>query len=373
MTQVFTYDYGFPSPQPPATIRTTIHDSVTVLSASQPGLPPGAQDVNVRERDTTPLQATQTVTDAFVSPPEAELLLYGSKSKFEAPQGGQSSTTVTAYANPQILSKSAGHWTNSPEATIDEKYSDGHYQDRTIAANGTYNEKGTTLALNGKVAPIEILEKASGAGSYTGPFLGCPPHTSFTFTAAPSIDLQLISSPPVGGCEMSKTPIPDWYPAGTTFYTEHDSVKANATMPVQCGSHAGKGARLTERKLLKLDTVIGYYEDTDISVFSSSNAVPLCFVLGDEISNYYDWQGDQIAFFAFTPNGHPVSTIRTDEALELVGGAASSAGAATVARASVEAGVQTHFMDGVNAERVKLRDAMVRRFTNVSSRIGGVR
>ncbi len=373
MTQVFTYVYGFPSPQPPATIRTTIHDSVTVLGASQPGLPPGTQDVHVQERDATSLQSTQTVTDAFVSPAETELLLYGSKSKFEAPEGGQSSTTVTAYASPQILSKSTGHWTNSPEATIDEKYSDGHRQDRTIAANGTYNEKGTTLALNGKVARIEILEKASGAGSYTGPFLGCPPRTSWVFSAAPSIELQLISTPPVRGCEMSKTPIPDWYPAGARFYTEHDSVKANAAMPAECVGRAGKRARLTERTLLRLDTVIGYSEDTNISVFSSSNAVPLCLVLGDEIANYYDWQGDQIAFFAFTPNGHPVSTIRTDEALVLVSGGASSGPAATVSQASSEAGLQTHFMAGVEAERVKLRDAMLRRFTNVSSRIGGVR
>lgn len=366
MTQTYTYLYGYPSPEPPNTTTTAIKDVVTVSSTAGPGFPAGTSDVHVDETDATPLQTSRTVTDAYVKATAAQALLYGSVSELKAARGGQSSHTTTSYVNPQILSRKQGTWTNSPAGSVDEKYSDGHYQDRTIAADGTYREKGTTFALNGKIAGIEIIEKPTGAGSYTGPFVGCPPKTSWLFTAAPQISVKLVSNPPESGCEIGETTIPDWYPTSPTLYTEHDRVTSGMRMPSSCGPYANQHARVTERSMARLDTIIGYRERTDVSVFGRAAGPPVCIIFSDAIDNYYDWQGDQIAFFAFTDNGKPVSTILTDESLVLKSGS-STAGAAIVG------GAQTHFAAKLDAVRARLRDAMIRRLLTLANTAGGTR
>ncbi len=366
LTQTYTYLYGYPSPEPPNTSTTAIKGVVTVSPTTGPGLPSGTNDVHVKETDTTPLQSSTTVSDAYVHTSATQALLYGSVSELKAPQGGQSTHTTTSYVTPQTLSRSHGTWTNSPAETIDEKYSDGHYQDRTIAANGSYEEKGTAFSLGGRMVGTEIVEESSGAGGYTGPFEGCPPKTSFLFTAAPKISVSLVSKPPVLGCEQAAASIPDWYPAGPTLYREQDRVRSGALMPSSCGPSAGKRARLTERSSALLDTIIGYREHTDVSVFGPLQGPPDCIVFADEIDNYYDWQGDQISFFAFTDNGHPVSTILTDETV--VFKSSSPDGASAIVTAA-----QTHFGATLDAVRARLRDAMIRRFVTMSNSAGGTR
>jgi hypothetical protein len=365
-TQTFSYLYGYPSPEPPNTITTTIKGVVTVSPTTGPGLPSGTNDVHVKETDTTPLQSSTTVSDAYVHTRATEVVLYGSVSELKAPQGGQSTHTTTSYVTPQTLSRSHGTWTNSPAGSIDEKYSDGHYQDRTIAANGSYDEKGTAFSLSGIMVGTEILEQSTGAGGYTGPFEGCPPKTSFEFSAAPTISVTLVSKPPEPGCEQASTSIPDWYPTAPTLYQEQDRVKNNVVMPSECGASAGQRARLTERSTAQLDTIIGYREHTDVSVFGPLEGPPACIVLADDIDNYYDWQGDQIAFFDFTDNGHPVSTILTDEAV--VFKSSSSDGAEAIVAAA-----QTHFGATLDAVRARLRDSMIRRFVTRPTNAGGAR
>jgi hypothetical protein len=147
-------------------------------------------------------------------------------------------------------------------------------------------------------------------------------------------------------------------------------------VPAQCGPAAGKTARLTDRTIARLDTVIGYFEYTDVSVFGSLTGAPVCMVLGDEIDNYYDWQGDQIAFFVFTPHGDPVSTIVTDENLVLEGGASSSAsrgGTLSFRDDALAAGAQAHFLARLGVLRANLRDAMMRRLMKLADPSGGPR
>jgi hypothetical protein len=366
LTQTYTYLYGYPSPEPPNTSTTTIKGVVTVSPTAGPGLPSGTNDVHVKETDATPLQSSTTVSDAYVRTSASEVVLYGSMSELKAAQGGQSTHTTTSYVTPQILSRTRGTWTNSPAGSTDEEYSDGHYQDRTIAANGSYDEKGTAFSLGGKMVGTEIVEKSSGAGGYTGPFAGCPPKTSFLFSAAPKISVELVSKPPVLGCEQESTPIPDWYPAAPTLYREQDRVNSGIVMPSTCGASAGERARLTARSTARLDTIIGYREQTDVSVFGPLEGPPVCIVFADEIDNYYDWQGDQIAFFAFTDNGHPVSTILTDEAVVFKSNSSGGADAVVVA-------AQTHFGATMDAVRASLRDAMIRRFETMRNSAGGTR
>jgi hypothetical protein len=365
-TQTYTYLYGYPSPEPPNTITTAIKGVVTVSPTTGPGLPSGTNDVHVDETDTTPLQSSRTVSDAYVNTSATQAVLYGSVSELKAPAGGQSTDTTTSYVTPQIVSRQHGTWSNSPAGSVDEKYSDGHYQDRTIAANGSYDEKGTAFSLSGIMVGTELLEKATGAGSYTGPFEGCPPKTSFEFSAAPSIAVTLVSKPPEPGCEQASQSIPNWYPTPPALYNEQDRVKSNVVMPSECGHSAGQRERLTERTIARLDTIIGYKEHTDVSVFGPLDGPPVCAVFADEIDNYYDWQGDQIAFFDFTDKGHPVSTILTDEAVVFEGGSSGGSDA-------IVAAAETHFGAKLDAVRARLRDAMIRRFVTRSTHAGGAR
>jgi hypothetical protein len=372
MTQTYAYFYGYPSPEPPTTIRTKVQDAVTLSPATQYYLPAGTQDVHVNETDATVLQSTVTVTDAYVNTTSSKRVLYGSISEVKAARSAQSGHTTTTYVTPQILSESHGAWTNSPAASIDEKFADGHYQDRTIEADGTYHEKGSTYALNGKLAGIEIDERSTGAGNYAGPFLGCPPATSWVFSASPHITVTLYST--VSYCELAATPIPKWYLPSPTFYLERDRVEGSVTMPAECGSQAGKPARLTDRTISKLDTIIGYDEYTELSVFGSLSGAPVCIVLRDRIDNYYDWQADTPYTLLFTGNAKPVSTILTDQALVLVSGPSKGAAAVSPqAATAVAAGAQAHLFATLDIVRARLRDAMMRRLTTLVNRTGGTR
>ncbi len=370
--QTYTYFYGYPSQEPPATIVTRLKETVTALPTRH--YPAGALDIHSDTLEKTALQSTHVVTNSYVSATAGSVLLYATTSKIESASGGQTTDAKTAYASPQIVSQKTGAWTNSPAASIRESYSDGHYQDRTVAADGTYDEKGTTFALTGQIAPITIREAATGAGRYIGPFDGCPPKTAFEFTAAPNIELKLVSKPPSSFCEMQPTKITDWYPASPGFFNEHDTAKNGAAPPSECGLDE-KRVHLTTRTVMSLDTIIGYVEKTNMVIVNSeSKDVLLCMLLTDSISNYYNWQGDTPYFFLFTPNGKPVSTIVTDEKLVIDDDSSARRNRnAFEAADAVAAGAQQQFLTGVARVRERLHDAMVRAFISKQTSIGGAR
>jgi hypothetical protein len=371
MTQHFAYAYGYPSQQPPITVRTTLSDRVTVNAAVPPPSisSDATDDVKIVETAATSLETNMTTTNAYVSSNAGSVLLYGAVSSIAEASGGQSSTTTTVYTKPQTLAEASGTWSNSPASTVKETYSDGHSEDRTIAADGTYTENGTTFGLNAKPAPIVLQEEASGAGMYEGPFTGCPNGTAFRFSAPsgspPTIALTLTST--VSYCSSSTASSIDlWYATPPSFYGETDEADASTTVPVGCGKFKGTTAAEVRSEIVHLDTIIGYTEVTSTHTYVKDNA-PVCILFSDDLLNYYDWQGDTPAFLLYSPNAKPISAVTTDESLVQK----SASGSLPALTPEIVAAARAHFAANVERARAKLLDAMIHRLQTAREKTGG--
>ena len=377
-TQTFTYRYGYPSPEPPHVIKTKITDVVSTYPTTPPaGIPKAAnQVVAVLETDVTSLQTVTSTTNSYVKPTGTSVFEYASDTSIMAASGAQSSNATVVYKTAQqVADASPGvKWTNTPGAQIDETYSDGHYEDRTIASDGTYKEVGTTLNLDGSLAKIHLIEKPTGAGSYAGPFEGNPANTAFIFSrpvgTPPQINLVLYDY----GQRIPQLSIPAWYAEPPPFYSEH-SRSANATTPAACGTAAGTATVVNRTARQTTDTIVGYVDDYTVSTYSTANG-PVCILLYDAIGNFYNWQGDSTAFLIVSPDAKPISTIVTAEAL--VGHTHRSGARADEARAgtsgplaaAVAAAAEAHFRGKIEALHAKLRDSMMHHFAVVN---GGAR
>jgi hypothetical protein len=316
LKQTYTYYYGFPTQQPPVTIVQKIKQTFVNNTATPPPQFSNhvSNVVHTVETASTKLTTQNTVTDTYLSEGSSGYFEEGSIAQINAPDGGQSSTTTQIYKTPQILEENDGSWTNSPASTFDQTFSDGHYQDRTIASDGTYVEKGTTFNLDATLAHIKIAEDPTGEGAYIGPFTGAPANTQFTFSAPsgtpPTIALTLYYE----GKNIPELSLPAWFPLNPTFYTEKDTLTTGTSAPSSCGKHAGTSGDAVARTWTGLDTVIGYTESYSESTYDNGTD-PVCIVISDSIANYYDWQGDTPAFVLVSSNAKPLSTIVTSETL----------------------------------------------------------
>jgi hypothetical protein len=365
MTQHYEYAYGYPSRQPPITVRTALVDRVTLKSA----VAPATTDIETVETAATSLATNVTTTDAYVASQGGDVLLYSTMAAIKETGNGQSSTTVIVYNKPQTLVRPSGTWSNSPGLISHENFSDGHYEDRTIASNGTYTEKGTTFDINAQPAPILLEEEASGAGKYQGPFAGCPSDTAFNLSAPsgspPAIAFTLTSSDK--HCvSSSTTSIELWYPTPPPFYKETDEVLTGTPAPVGCGKFKGASTTDVRSTVGRLDTVIGYVEITSTDTYVKGDA-PVCIVLGDELLNYYDWQGDTPEFFLYSPDAKPISEVLTKESLVQT----SASGTLPTLLPEVAAAARAEFDAKIGHTRATLLDAMIHRMQTAHQRTGG--
>ncbi len=369
--QAFTYKYGFPSPQPPIEIVSKINDLVSAIPATPPpGLPSAiTTNVQVLEKATTSLQQVTTWTYDYVAINGSDLFGYAKVSNITAPTYAQSSQTVTIFGSPQQETGAIGTtWKNTPERAVHETYSDGHYEDRSVASNGTYTETGTTYNLNGTLAKIQINEMASGAGSYMGPFEGTPSNTSFSFSAPKGTPAQIAITLFLNGQKIPQGSIPSWFGQPPPLWVER-SFSRTATAPKECGAFAGKPAILDRRFQRTVDTIIGYVDIYEVKTYSDASG-PMCIFLDDFIDNYYNWQGDSTAFLIVSPDDKPISTINTLEDLVRTSGSLPEARISPQAAAALEAGAESHFKAKIEAVHAKLRAAMLNHLAHFN---GGAR
>ena len=305
-----------------------------------------------------------STTVAYVASEPSEDLLYLSSTQIDGAAGAQSSTsTEQQYTTPRVVSRSgAAEWSNSPARTMDETFSDGHREDRTVAGDGAYVERGTAVDYAGLLAPTTLRDMSTGVGFYAGPFLACPPDTAFEFSAPsgtpPRILLTTKSS--ATSCGLTPFRFPAWFVGNPTFYTESDTSK-QTTVPSSCGTpkqHANDVRSTT----IFLDTVIGYVERSQSDVYTAPQGT-VCVVYSDTMLIYYDWQGDTPATLYLSTNAKPIASVVTQETLVV-----PNRGAALPA---IAVGVlERHFVASLEPQRERLRSAMIRQLTNVQ---GGVR
>ena len=335
-TQAFTYDFGYPSPQPPYTQTTTIAQTVTVAPTALASPFPGgaANDVHVAETDTIDqLQTIALTIDSYTATSGNNVLLYGSVVNTPAtgggqPTNGQATTVQLVYAAPQIIDQTPQNngatWSNKPGAQLAETYSDGHSENRTYADDGTYVEVGTAQSPNGKgYVPVHLSIDKSGAGVYSGPFLGFR-SLSFNFAAPAGSPPEISGTYIIGkGTQHAFFKIPAWFSANPDFFTEADSIRTNVARPSGCPS--GGGVNVVTQKIDRLDTMIGYIEQSRRDTYEASGAV-ICVVFTDTLQNHYDWNGDTVASpVYFAKDGKKISQVVTNELISAVGAPSGAA------------------------------------------------
>jgi hypothetical protein len=367
MVQRYAYAYPTASPKPPIRMAGIVTESFLVGKAK---LPPAigrgtATKVHVTESDAGALQTTVKTTDAYALGTGGFETLLGTVSYEFAPWATTyDQTTTTVYPAPLEVAPSpaaAGKtWTNSPAATVVQAFSGGQSYQRTIAADGSYVEKGTIPLSYGTPQPVCITEFPNGQGVYGQGFHAG--QAAFVF-AAPTSSPSVIAvsteapDPTVSPCAASRpqpsyTTVPAWFPTpppgGSPLYAETDA-STNATAPKTCGLLAGKPALLVTRSVWRLDTIVGYSERILDRSYTGASGVG-CLDMRDDINVYYDWNGDVEPRPYLTFGGAPIATVTTTEHLT---GFSAASGSLLVPPAVAQA-AQAHFTARIDRLRAKL-------------------
>ena len=370
--------YFYPATVSPTTSPTApptcVVESVAAVFSSGTAADPsgkGGSDLHENELDASLLSTTSVGSDAWS--------LAGVQTTLTATQvvspntGTPTSTTVQEFTTPPVIGQtSLGTFgtSNSDAGTLNQTTSYGLTYARTINADGSYSESGTSQAGNGTAGgTISIAEASNGSGSITGPNpSGFAPKT---FSAPVAGQITLTVNP---GPNSSSKQIPVWWSV-LTFYSENNSISVVTSEPSPC---TGTAAFKAERVVTQLDTIMGYTETTTYDTYDtqSGNGAD-CVAYSDTINNYYDWSGDILLANRFSSNGaaNPLSTFVTTETLSLVPGQpgnrpfdASRGG--RVSAASIGAAAAAHFNAIVAQTRARvLAHALRLRTTNLA---GGI-
>ncbi len=256
------------------------------------------------------------------------MLLYGYNT---ADDSGDSMTA--AFSTPmifdQIPESNGATWTNGAGVTEVEKDADGTASTRTYAADGTYTETTTSDA---GLVNATTTENADGSGSLVtnGSYLTGLVN-SLTFSAPASnqvtVTVNFVQSPAPQPAITPRTyTATAWYgTAKPVLFSQNSTVTTGVTYPANCivpsvyGTSGNEVVQTTNR----LDTIFGYTDSQTQTTYTNAQFGPVCVVLSDVLTNYYDYQDD----FA-TPDavrlhfpGTPLSTSTTSQMLTLQAGA----------------------------------------------------
>lgn len=333
-----TFNYPSPSPYPATNTAENITQTVAVSSSPNPFGSSTAGDFHTVETDASALVTRTTTTDAWLGLSGASLVEYGYKS---VDDGGNALSAQ--FPTPLVQDQypeASGSWTNGAAATYVEKDADGTNSTRTYAADGTYTE---TTAFNLLRVTTSLQEHADGSGAIdsNGTYLGgavdniqisAPSGGQITITAN---YVQPPTPSPAPSGQPSPTPAPTiapvvytapaWYGTSPAFYSQSTTVTTGVAYPAGCSVPSAYGT--TGNKLVqttnRLDTVLGYTDTQVQTTYTNAQYGPVCVVLSDTQTDYYDYQDDFAAangeHFHFP--GTALSTTTISQTLTLQSGA----------------------------------------------------
>ncbi len=370
--------YFYPATVTPTTSPTApptcVVESVAAVFAGTSAVDPsgkGGSNLHENELDASPLSTTSVGSDVWT--------LGGAQTTLTATQvvspnnGSPTSTTLQEFTTPPVIGQaSLGTFGtgNSDAGTLNQSTSYGLSYSRTINADGSYSESGTTqTGTGGSGGTIFISEAANGSGTITGPANGG--FAPKTFSAPSAGKITLTVNP---GANQTTKLIPVWWTT-LTLYSENNSITAVTSEPSPC---TGTAAYKAERIVTQIDTIMGYTETTTYDTYDtqSGNGAD-CVAYSDTINNYYDWSGDIFLANRFSSNGaaYPLSTFVTTETLALAPGQAGNrpfdaSRGRRVSAASVSAAAAAHFTAIVAQTRARILAHALRLHTTNS--VGGI-
>ncbi|HTU70520.1 MAG TPA: hypothetical protein VMF11_09400 [Candidatus Baltobacteraceae bacterium] len=309
-----------PCPQPTATAAATVAIDVTTN---------GTQETD-DETDTYALLDTTLDTVANVS----SSISGGTTTFYETSEtatDGNNNAETTTYTSPGLIyaevpESSSQSWTNAAPASVNQTLNDGEAIDQTYGAGGTYSETDT---IPGGYSN-QIAVSADGSGSYSIGLSSGSPLVEYAFSAPSSSGITLTITAP--GEPTSTMTIPEWFTT-TTFYS--DSTKdegtvgalgTGCTFPIT-GSNGTPDEIV--RTISVTDPVLGYTETETIDNYDladtnstgtgtgSTTLGPVCSIITDDLSEYYDYSLTTPFSLFYTEAGQPVLTNDISETLNL--------------------------------------------------------
>lgn len=249
-------------------------------------------------------------------------------------------STVTIYATPLLYAIASplpygGTITNGPPSTVDATLADGSTSQRTYNSDGSYTECDTIAGLSGtcsssssgsgSVDTITVSSNDSGSYLIQSPNFVSYGITSIVFSyAAPSGGQDTITQTTYDNTTPSATQytVPQWW-TGSTLYSDTTTSASVTSLPTQCtGSALTSLGGIDEfaRTISTLDPVLGYTDTRTIDSYvsegyqSSSTPVgPVCVVITDTESLYYDYFLDTTYLFYPSFNGEPLQVDTINE------------------------------------------------------------
>lgn len=331
---------GFPKivapsepPEPNGTTTQNVTQTVSVQANQTFNGTSGLIDLHAAETDAlaSGLKTTTSTTDTYEAIPASAggpLLSYGSQFSDEA------GDTVSTLYSPAVvldqLPETAGaQWSNSPGATIDEAVGGNSTGSpitvvRTVNGDGSYTEKTTfpnSYDATNYTGATLIQENTDGSGMIQFVLNGRP-YTILNSvpepqpTGPPAITLTVIQSLNATAPAAGTIPVPAWYGMAAALYNETDQDQGPQTIPASCAldkSFPAQGTALVQT-ITRTDTVVGYTEKQTTTTYVSPGYGPLCTILSDTQTAYYDYSGDQGGNFTLAP---PFEITTTTETLAL--------------------------------------------------------
>jgi hypothetical protein len=331
---------GFPQtvapsepPEPIGTTTTNVTQTVTVQSAQTFSGTSGLTDLHSAETDalSSGLKTTTSTTDTYEAIPtgaSGKLLSYGSQFADEA--GDTTSTLLAPAAVLDELPESTGaQWSNGPGATIDEAVAGNSTGSpittvRTVNADGSYTEKTTfpnSYDATNYTGATLIQENSDGSGMLQFVVNGTPYTVANSVpepqpTGPPQITISIIKSLNATATPSAHFYASDWYGTTAALYNELDQDQGTQTIPASCALNKSlptQGTALAQT-INRTDTIVGYIEKETTTSYVAPGYGPLCTVLSDTQTAYYDYSGDQPSNWTLAP---PFEITTTTETLAL--------------------------------------------------------
>jgi hypothetical protein len=330
-----TYDRAnqYPSPEPTQTVLESVTQAVAVTNPVTFDGNSNAIDFKISETDVQSVPAMQTTSDTLDTyyafsgtSTTGDFLNLGSSEVFD----DGSTASVTNGVNDQladILPETTGaKWANMAGRTEATNDNEGTTSTTTYADDGSYtgtinypyasdptpNPAGTLTSY------ATVVAKNDGSGMLTTPLIGSALQYDSTFTfSAPSaagsagtITETTVEAPATGSTSApttSTTAIPNWMPATVpgSLYTETDVDNGPTALPSSCPVPTGYSSTLPNEIVetqTAVDPVSGFLDTTTTTTYDSLVIGPVCVVVNDVLTQYYDFTGQNgFGFFSSVP------------------------------------------------------------------------
>jgi hypothetical protein len=302
---------------PPTTSPQTTAGTVTVSTAvnSFATSPPNAQaNSTSTEIDTYPLQTitttTHTVNQYGLSVPEQVSVV--STDATDSNGAEYINTYGTGNGLLDVLPETTGPFGPNNAALLYQENDPGNYTGtRTTAPDGSYNETDTD-----PIGDVQTITTNSDLSASYDPSQYDGITLTMTKPAASMISVVFND----GTDPPTTYTIPSWIPVSATQPSvETDVDNGNTAFPSGCSvpSRYGTSGNKIVQTIHRVDAALGNLEVETITTYVAPSYGPVCSIMTDNISTYYDYTAQSGYIFRPSEDAAPLETTSISETLTL--------------------------------------------------------